>query len=91
MELAENDSLTIKMAELIKLEDKRQQAMHTLEARQQQVKRIFDKKATTIIFREGDLVLKWDVDRAKLGRNSKFNAMWSGPYVITSCKEANFF
>ena len=65
--------------------------MQTFEACQQQVKRSFDKKAMTRVFKEGDLIIKWDVDRANLGRNSKFDAMWSGPYVITSCKEANAF
>ena len=47
---------------------------------------IFDKKATAKVYSKGDLVLKWDENRAKLGRHSKFDAMWSGPYVIISCK-----
>ena len=49
--------------------------MHTLEVHQQQVKRSFDKKATTRFYSKEDLVLKWDADRAKLGRHSKFDAM----------------
>lgn len=43
------------------------------------------------IFREGDLVLKWDVGREKLGRHSKFDAQWSGPYLVINCKQANAF
>lgn len=46
----------------------------------------FDKKARVRIFREGDLVLKWDADREKPGKHSKFDALWSGPYLIFSCK-----
>ena len=60
--------------------------MQTLETHQQQVKKSFDRKARVRIFREGDLVLKWDVDRAKPGRHSKFDALWSGPYLIVNCK-----
>lgn len=42
-------------------------------------------------FQIGDFVLKWDVDRAKLRRHSKFDAIWSGTYVIAGFKEANAF
>jgi hypothetical protein len=62
-----------------------------LQACQHQVKRSFDKKATAKIFIEGDLFIKWNIDKAKLGWHSKFDAIWSGPYVITSCKEPNYF
>lgn len=51
----------------------------------------FDKKARVRIFREGDLVLKWDTDRAKPGRHSKYDPLWSDPYLIASCKQANAF
>lgn len=86
LEVEENDPMTIRLVELFELEEKRKQAMHTLEAHQQQFKRSFDKNSIARIFREGDLVLKWDVHRAKPGRHSKFDFIWSGPYVITSCK-----
>ena len=65
--------------------------MHTLEVHQQKIKISFEKKATIRVFKEGDLVLKWDANRAKPSRHSKFDAMWSGPYVITNYKEANAF
>ncbi|KAH9329866.1 hypothetical protein KI387_001974, partial [Taxus chinensis] len=42
-------------------------------------------------FQDGDLVLKWDADRAKPGRHSKFDAIWSGPYMVTGCKSSNAF
>lgn len=42
-------------------------------------------------FQVGDFDLKWDVDREKPGKHSKFDAIWSGPYVIIGCKEANAF
>ena len=75
----------------MELEEKRIQALHTLDVHQQQVKKIFDKKATARVYSVGDLVLKWDANKAKLGRHSKFDAKWSGPYIITSYKQANAF
>ena len=65
--------------------------MQTLETHQQQVKKIFDKKAKVKTFSEGDLVLKWDADKVKPGRYSKFDALWSGHYLIISYKQANAF
>ena len=55
------------------------------------MKKSFDKRTRVRIFREGDLVLKWDADKAKLGRHSNFDALWSGPYLIVSCKQAKAF
>lgn len=55
------------------------------------MKKRFDKKAKVIGFREGDMVMKWDAKRENAGTHSKFDALWSGPYVIISCKKANFF
>lgn len=83
--------MIVRMEELMEIEEKRGKAMQTLEVHQQQVKRNFDKRARVRIFREGDLVLKWDVDKAKPGRHSKFDVLWSGPYLIVSCKQANVF
>ena len=86
LELIEDDAMTVRMIELIELEEKRGKAMQTLELHQQQVKKSFDKKARVRIFKEGDLVLKWDADREKIGRHSNFDALWSGPYLIVSGK-----
>lgn len=65
--------------------------MQTLEIHQQKVKKSFDRNTKARVFQERDLTLKWDIDRAKLGRHSKFDVIWSEPYIITSCKEANAF
>ncbi len=83
--------MSVRMAKLMELEEKRDKAMKTLGLHQQQVKMNFDRRARDRTFKEGDLVLKWDVDRAKLGRHSKFDALWSGPYLISSYKQANAF
>ena len=50
LELVEDDAMTVRMADLMELEEKRKQAMQTLEMHQQQVKGSFDKKARVKIF-----------------------------------------
>ena len=91
LELIEHITMIITMTELMELEEKRHQAIETLDAYQQKAKRSFDKKDIAKVFKEGYLILKWDADRGKEGRHSKFNALWSGPYIITSCKGSNAF
>lgn len=91
LELVEDNAMSVRMAELMELEEKRSRAIKTLEVHQQKVKKSFDRKSRFRIFREGDLVLKWDSDREKPGRHSKFDPLWSGPYLISSCKQSNAF
>jgi len=75
----------------MELEESRDKAMATMEHHQLQTKRNFDKKATPRHFRVGDMVLKWDELRNRPGKHSKFDSMWSGPFLITECKEHNAF
>ncbi len=91
LELIENDAMYVRMVDLMELEEKRHQAIHTLEIHQQQMNNNFNKKAKVRNLKEGDLVLKWNANREKVGRHSKFDTLWSGPYVIISCKKANAF
>lgn len=91
LELMENDAISIRLDELMELEEIKNQDMHMLEIHQKKVKRSFDKKATNRIFKEGEMALKLDADKAKLGRHSKFESMWSGPYIIANCKVDNSF
>ena len=86
LELIEGDAMTSRIVELMKLEEIRQQAMQTLQTHQQQIKKRFDIKDKARFFKECDLMLKWDAEREKLERHSKFDAIWGGPYVIINCK-----
>jgi len=85
------DQREIRMLELVKLEELRKSTIIKLEQYQQSTKRWFDRKDMPQDFKLGDLVLKWDADRAKTGHHSKFDAIWSVPYIIISCKDANSF
>ncbi|KAH9309302.1 hypothetical protein KI387_037213, partial [Taxus chinensis] len=55
---------------LMELEEVRNTTMDTLIEHQALVKKSFYRKASDRSFKEGDLVLKWDEDRAKPGRHA---------------------
>lgn len=80
------------MNELIHLEESQNQSYQDLQKRNAIVKRWFDTwKATLDIFQEGDLVLKWDMDRFGAGKHNKFEALWSRPYLIARHARKNAF
>lgn len=91
LEMFEQDPLAVRYAQLMELEETRSKAMKSLEYHQLQTKRVFDKKSTPRVFREGDVVLKWDELKSKPVKHTKFDNFWSGPFVITKCKEHNSF
>lgn len=56
------------------------------------MKRWFDThKVTLDIFQEGDLVLKWDVDKFEARKHKKFESLWSRPYLIARHVGKNTF
>ncbi|KAH9330934.1 hypothetical protein KI387_003042, partial [Taxus chinensis] len=74
----------------MELQEVRDQTHLNMEKNHKQMKKNFDKKSK-FKFNEGDNVLKWDANRAKPRRHSKFDTLWSGPYIISACKEHNAF
>lgn len=87
----ELNPMSMRYAELMELEESRDKARKTLEYHQLQTKRTFDKKATAKNFKEGDIVLKWDVLKSGPGKHTKFDHLWAGPFIIIECKEHNAF
>ena len=69
----EEDPMAIRYAKLMELEEARRKAMETMEYHQLQMKRVFDKKASSKFFVEGDVVLKWDMLKRKPGKHTKFD------------------
>jgi len=41
--------------------------------------------------RVGDLVLKWDAFKEKKGNHGKFDALWTGPFIISQIQGNNTF
>lgn len=69
----EQDPMSIRYAKLMELEEIRDKEMKTLEYHQLQTKTTFDKKYTPKTFKEGDIVLKWDVLKSGPGKHTKFD------------------
>ncbi|XP_059076872.1 uncharacterized protein LOC131876102 [Cryptomeria japonica] len=91
LDTLEEGPLTVRLAQLFELEETRNDAMSKIEQHQAQMKRSFDKRVSPRNFQEGDIVLKWDTLKSKSGKHSKFDAFWSGPYIISKCKQHNAF
>lgn len=87
----EEDPLKLRYVELLQVEEERRKALKNMELRQEKTKRSFDKRDKPRAFKEGDLVLKWDVLKRRQGQHNKYDKFWSGPFVITACKEKNAF
>jgi len=80
------------MNELLHLEESQNESYQNLQKRNVIIKRWFDTwKATLDIFKEGDLVLKWDVDRSRAEKHNKFESLWIGPYLIVGHAGKNAF
>lgn len=76
---------------MLQLEEEREKSFKTMEYHQLQTKRAFDKKGNFRSFKEGDVVLMWDVLKSRPGHHSKFDNIWTGPFMIVDCKEHNAF
>ena len=68
---------------LLKLKDERNKEKEKFHIHQQRIKTWFDKHvAGDKHFQVGDLVLKWDKGSEDMGKHSKFQNIWLGPYEI---------
>lgn len=78
LEMMEEEPFNIRYAELLELEEKRRRHIINLENHHTQMNRTFDKKAISRVFREGDLVFKWNELKSKPGQHTKScNVGWS--------------
>jgi hypothetical protein len=91
LDMIDEEPMIARLAQLNELEEKRKDALQTIEHHQAQMKKTFDKKASPKSFQLGDLVLKWDELKSRPGKHSKFDAMWAGPYIITETTQHNAF
>lgn len=83
--------MEFRYAELMELEELWNKALYTMENEKAQIKRSLDDKTRSKSCQEWYLVMKWDADRAKIGRHSKFDVIWSGTCIISGYKTHNVF
>jgi hypothetical protein len=60
---AEPSDLTRRIHDLVELQQDREQLLEKTELHQEMIKRNFDKKVKSDVFKAGDMVLKWDAAR----------------------------
>jgi ribonuclease HI len=88
---SEPSDLTRRIHNLVELQQDREQLLERTELHQEKIKEIFDKKVKSNVFKTGELVLKWDAARQEKGKHDKFEALWTGPFVITTVQQNNTF
>jgi len=71
-----------RISDLAEVHQIRDQLVEKSAAHQKRIKESFDRKAKMDNFQVGDLVLKWDALKEKKGNHGKFDALWTGPFVI---------
>ena len=60
-------------------------------AHQKKIKETFDRRIKTNNFHIGDLVLKWDALKEKKDNHGKFDALWTGSFIISQVQGNNTF
>ena len=87
----EEDDLANRITDLIELYQIREQLVEKAAPHQKKIKEVFDKKAKRNNLQVGDLVLKWDAFKEKKDNHGKFDALWTGPFIISQIQGNNTF
>ena len=78
----EPNDMVRRTVDLVELQQVKEHVIGKLEAHQQRIKVMFDKRAKVDNFQVGYWVLKWDTIRQDKGKHGKFDSLWIGPFVI---------
>lgn len=79
----EEDDMARRISDLAEVHKIRDQLVERSAAHHKRIKEAFDRKAKMDDFQIGDLVLKWDALKEKKGNHGKFDALWTGPLIIS--------
>jgi hypothetical protein len=66
------------------LDEYRRSSLQNNEAAKKRSKATFDRHVNLLSFREGDLVLAYNITHDAFGHD-KFESLWHGPYIIQHC------
>jgi len=72
-----------RITDLAEVHQIKEQLIEKAAAHQKKIKEAFDKRTKTDNFQVGDLVLKWHALNEKKGNHGKFDAFWTGPFIIS--------
>eukprot|EP00253_Pinus_taeda_P001548 PITA_01548 len=87
----EEDDMAKRICDLAEVHQIRDQLVEKSAAHQKRIKEAFNRKAKIDNFQVGDLVLKWDAFKEKKGKHGKFDALWTGPFIIAQIQGNNTF
>eukprot|EP00253_Pinus_taeda_P002696 PITA_02696 len=87
----EENDMAKRISDLAEVHQIRDQLIEKSAAHQKRIKEAFGRKAKMDNFQIGDLVLKWDALKEKKGNHGKFDALWTGPFVIAQVQGNNTF
>jgi hypothetical protein len=73
-----------RLLNLESLDEDRRSSLQNNEAAKKRSKATFDRHVNLRSFREGDLVLAYDIAHDTFGHR-KFESLWHGPYIIQHC------
>eukprot|EP00253_Pinus_taeda_P015535 PITA_15535 len=90
-EQSEEEDMAKRITDLAEVHQIREQLVERSATHQQRIKDAFDRRAKTNNLRVGYLVLKWDVMKERKGNHRKFDALWTGPFIISQIQGNNTF
>jgi len=76
---------------LVELDERRRKALDQSIKNQEKVKKTCDKSSKQRDFQAGDTVLLWNKRREKSRSHSKFDSLWTCPYIIQDMAGKNSF
>jgi hypothetical protein len=76
---------------MIEVQQAREKMDHNDDVHQRKCKATFDKGTKKDIFKEGDIVLRWDARRKDKAKHGKFDKLWYGPFKIAKVMNKNTF
>ena len=80
-----------KIHQTIHLQQTREEVYNRALHKQENIKKLFDKRTKASDFSIGQKVLKWDSRREDKGKHGKFDNLWLGPYLIHSIASKNAY
>ena len=90
LQTEENDIIR-RINQTIHLQQTREEVYNKALQKQDNIKKIFDRRTKASNFKIGDKALKWDSKREDKGKHGKFDNLWLGPYSIHSVAGNNAF
>jgi hypothetical protein len=90
-EIEEPNDIQRRIFQIIEVQQKREALDQRTKAYQRKIKSSFDKKTKKEIFKEGDLVLRWDARRDDKSKHGKFDNIWFGPFKLVEVLDNNTF